>query len=492
MRKNFITNISFLLLLNLLIKPFWILGIDRGVQNALGPEVYGVYFALFNFSYVFQVILDFGINNYNNRLIARSPEKLGAQLFSTLVLKIGLGIAYVCVLGIAAHGVGFSSGEELRLLGQLALLQIGLSFYAFLRSNVNALHLFKTDAALSVLDKGITSILCGLVLWTNFTGLTLSIPLFIWLQIIGYGISILIALMIIGRQQFPFSFRIDIPLIKSVLSSSLPYALLGFLMTAYYRTDGVLLERLLGGSTGDYQAGVYASAFRLLDAMNILGFLFAGLLMPMFSRMLASGEAIRQLLQLGFTLMFIASAGAGVSFWWFQEQIMHALYPDADAQAGIVFGWLMISFILISITYVFGSLLTAHGSIRLLNYISLAGFSLNILLNVLLIPEWMSTGSAIATACTQGLVLGAHILLVKRIFPGAIGSRIWLSAGLYIGGMILTGWLANMLSIHWFYALTGTLICSIPLSLLTGLIRIGDLKMSVSSLAEGLQRRTGA
>ena len=93
MRKNFITNISFLLLLNLLIKPFWILGIDRGVQNALGPEVYGVYFALFNFSYVFQVILDFGINNYNNRLIARSPDKLGAQLFSTLVLKIGLGIA---------------------------------------------------------------------------------------------------------------------------------------------------------------------------------------------------------------------------------------------------------------------------------------------------------------------------------------------------------------------------------------------------------------
>ena len=74
MRKNFITNIGFLLLLNLLVKPFWILGIDRSVQNAIGAEAYGTYFALFNFAFLFQVVLDFGINNYNNRQIAGKPE----------------------------------------------------------------------------------------------------------------------------------------------------------------------------------------------------------------------------------------------------------------------------------------------------------------------------------------------------------------------------------------------------------------------------------
>ncbi|MBP9795128.1 MAG: hypothetical protein KBD42_03775, partial [Chitinophagales bacterium] len=92
MRKNFITNISFLLLLNLLVKPFWILGIDRSVQNTIGPDAYGVYFALFNFAWLFQVVLDFGINNFNNRMVARQPEKLGQYLFSTLIAKFVLSI----------------------------------------------------------------------------------------------------------------------------------------------------------------------------------------------------------------------------------------------------------------------------------------------------------------------------------------------------------------------------------------------------------------
>ncbi len=36
------------------------------------------------------------------------------------------------------------------------------------------------------------------------------------------------------------------------------------------------------------QAGIYAQAFRFFEAFNMLGFLMAGLLLPMFSRMLAS------------------------------------------------------------------------------------------------------------------------------------------------------------------------------------------------------------
>ena len=36
MLKKFLKNIALVLFLNLLIKPFWILGIDRSVQNVVG------------------------------------------------------------------------------------------------------------------------------------------------------------------------------------------------------------------------------------------------------------------------------------------------------------------------------------------------------------------------------------------------------------------------------------------------------------------------
>ena len=44
MRKTFVLNLIIMMGVNLLIKPFWILGIDRAVQNRLGFDAYGQYY----------------------------------------------------------------------------------------------------------------------------------------------------------------------------------------------------------------------------------------------------------------------------------------------------------------------------------------------------------------------------------------------------------------------------------------------------------------
>ena len=58
-QRKFVVNLALLLLLNFLIKPFWIFGIDRTVQNELVSSAdYGTYFALFNFAMLFNILLD--------------------------------------------------------------------------------------------------------------------------------------------------------------------------------------------------------------------------------------------------------------------------------------------------------------------------------------------------------------------------------------------------------------------------------------------------
>ncbi len=74
MQKKFLTNLGLLLFLNLLIKPFWVLGIDRSVQNAVGAEDFGFYFSILNFSFLFNILLDLGITNFNNRNIAQNSH----------------------------------------------------------------------------------------------------------------------------------------------------------------------------------------------------------------------------------------------------------------------------------------------------------------------------------------------------------------------------------------------------------------------------------
>lgn len=487
MRKNFITNISFLLLLNLLVKPFWILGIDRSVQNSVGPDAYGVYFALFNFAWLFQVILDFGINNYNNRLVARNPEKLGVYLFSTLIAKMVLSLVYTGIIFIAAVGIQFSK-EQISILALLVLMQILMSFYAFLRSNVNALHLFKWDAFLSVLDKLSTSIICALILWTSVFSFEININTFIWVQIFGYAFALIVASTILLAQKISIQWKFDKKLMAEVFRKSYPYALLGFLMTAYFRTDGVMLERMLGDS-GAYEAGIYATAFRLLDAMSILGFLFAGLLMPMFARMLENKEDIKPLFDLGYILMLVFSVTAGVAIIFYRLEIMQLLYSTGDAYSADILGWLMVSFISISITYIYGSLITANGSIKLLNQISLIGFALNITLNLILIPRFQASGSAIATVVSQLLILSAHILYAGKLFSFKNNIRHWSPSLLFIGIIVLINFGLSKIEISWYYTFVCGMLLSVLSAFVVGLIKITELRKALEPMLASIRKR---
>ncbi len=487
MRKNFVTNISFLLLLNLLVKPFWILGIDRSVQNSVGPDAYGIYFSLFNFSFLFQMILDFGINNFNNRMVARDPGRIGAYLYSTLAAKLLLALVYTGILFIAAFGVHFSA-EQLTVLLQLAFLQILMSFYAFLRSNVSALHLFKTDAVLSVLDKLVTSVICVLILWTNVFHFEITVRTFINAQIAGYVAGLIVALLIILNQRIKIQWKFDSSILREVFLRSYPYALLGFLMTAYYRTDGVMIERMLGAN-GPYEAGIYASAFRLLDALNILGFMFAGILMPMFARMIESKEDIHPLFDLSFKMMLIFCGVSGITCIFYRMEIMQLLYTTGNAYSASIFGWLMVSFIAISLTYIFGSLLTANGSIQKLNIISTAGFILNVVLNFLLIPEMQALGSSVATVITQCIILAAHGYYAGHIFHFGTGIKKWVPSVIFVLMIVVINACVLQIPAVWYVQFLLAAVLSVAAVFPAGIIRIADLRIQAASVLGSLRRK---
>lgn len=98
-----------------------------------------------------------------------------------------------------------------------------------------------------------------------------------------------------------------------ILKKSYPFAILVLLMTFYNRLDAVMIERVLGGDVGAYEAGIYAKGFRLLDSANMIAYLFSVQLLPVFSRMIKYKENVEQLAKLAFTLLltpaFIVAIG---------------------------------------------------------------------------------------------------------------------------------------------------------------------------------------
>ena len=96
-KKKFIFDLAILLILNLLIKPFWILAIEPNVQMKVGNVSYGEYFVLFNFSFLINILLDFGLTNFNNKNIAQHSHLLSKHFSKMLSLKFVLGLLYISV-----------------------------------------------------------------------------------------------------------------------------------------------------------------------------------------------------------------------------------------------------------------------------------------------------------------------------------------------------------------------------------------------------------
>ena len=81
---------------------------------------------------------------------------------------------------------------------------------------------------------------------------------------------------------------------------------------------------------------------------------------------------------------------------------MHMLYEHHITESAEVFSLLMCCFVFVATTYVFGTLLTANGNLKVLNYMAATGMLLNIVLNIALIPHYKAMGSAISSLITQG------------------------------------------------------------------------------------------
>src|ERR1019366_3780409 len=341
MQKKFVTNLAFLLFMNLFIKSIYILGVDIAVQKEVGTASYGIYYAILNFSIIFTIILDFGITNFNNKNIAQNNHLLTKHFTGLFTLKIVLAIIYFLVLLIIGLLIRYDS-RLMKLLMVQGFNMFLLVFITYLRSNLAGLHLFKTDAIVSVLDRSILIILCTILLKTgalknpNGDG----IMYFVYAQTFAYLVTAIIAFIIVLNKTEVFKFQWNSAFSLMILKKSLPFAILALLMSSYNRIDTVMIERMLPEGVGDVQVGIYAQAFRLLDATNMIAFLTAGQLLPKFSRMLKHKESVESLVKLISTLLLTPAIVIGVGCVFYSTDLMDLLYKVHVAESAKIFSLL--------------------------------------------------------------------------------------------------------------------------------------------------------
>ena len=422
MPKKLLSGILFFLLLNLLIKPFWILGIDVGVQNRVGAAEYGLYFAIFSFAYMFNILLDLGVTNFNSRNIAQYSQLLQKHLPVILNVKIVLFVLFLAVTFAVGTFIGYSS-RQFYLLLWISVNQFLNSLILYLRSNFSALFLFKTDSLFSIMDKVLMILFCSVLLWGGVLEGDFTIEHFIYAQTLAYALTAATALAILVHKTKLRRLRWNMPLSISIVRQSLPFALLALLMSFYSRLDPVMLERLLPQGTGATQSGIYAGAFRLLDAIVMIVYLVSVPLLPTYAKMIKERQDVSQITRLVFTFVFCASSAMAITFSINSADIINLFYDNHTAEISQVFKVLIFCLMPISSIYIFGTLLTANGNLKLLNIVALASLLTNFVVNMIVIPMFMSQGSAWAALATQMVSAVAQVVIAIRIFHLRISAK---------------------------------------------------------------------
>jgi O-antigen/teichoic acid export membrane protein len=317
-------------------------------------------------------------------------------------------------------------------------------------------------------------IICSVLLFTNITGGIFRIEWFVYAQTVAYLLTALIVMSILVAKTGRITIRFNPQFCLVFLKKSYPYALLILLMAFYNRIDTVMLERLLPDPLGKQQAGIYAQAFRLLDAVSMFGALVAGLLLPMFSSMIKKKEALGSMIQLAFVSLFIPAVIIAVSTLFYSRDIMELLYHSHIDDSVNMLGILMTGFPGIALTYVFGTLLTANGSLKQLNIMALCGMVLNVVLNLILIPVLYGKGSAIASMITQLLTATAQLWIAIYYFKIKPDLLFLVKLIVFITVVIFTAYFSRMLDNRLAgYAMTITL--STVFALIIKLISLKDM-----------------
>jgi len=392
LKKEFLVNIFLLVLVNVLVKPFYLFGIDRKVQVLVGTEDFGYYIAIFNFTLILQFINDFGLQAWTNRAIGQQTEKVRESYGEIISVRLQLTLIYL-LLTILLGVLWFGSSLNVELFIRLCINQVLISGILFFRAQISGLGFYKTDSLLSIMDRLILILLCFAFLYSDRLLDNVSISWFVNMQSISLLLVLMITISLLYRKKFHFSpTKFHWPQTLFYLKSGFPFAMIYLMYAAMTKMDAIWLGKLL--QDGYYRSGQFAASMRLYEAASMISLAFGSLLISMFARGISDLKKNEELLKTSISVLLVISMAIALGVSVLSTTLNQMLYPGSNEEWDLVLEILMWAFVPASINFIFGAYFQAtHRENELWKLYGFA-FILSSGLNLVLIPGYHVIASA--------------------------------------------------------------------------------------------------
>jgi O-antigen/teichoic acid export membrane protein len=373
------------------------------LARGLGDDGFGQLFLAMSFAVIFSVFVDFGLDQYLVRTVARNHDLAPQYLLSAVIVKIvTAAAAYLSVVGVIQL---LDYTPEARLVISvfcLILLVNGVS------STINAVF----QALESLIHPAIGSILEKVCV----AGVALAA------LSQGYGVVVIAAIYVGGaivsviwklsflRRKIAFTSNASIATMRVLVAGGVPFFLYSSLASIYYRIDAVILSILTEVSV----VGWYAAAYRLFDTLGFLPAIMSAVMFPVLSRL--SSESLTEFhAAVTRSINVVLAAGVPICAGLFilADPIIELIYGRPEFLNGTTaLRWLALALLVLYINSVMGvSLMSLHKE-RKLAYIAIVAIVVNTGLNWIFIPMYQHNAAAATTLVTEILIFGYFVCVM--------------------------------------------------------------------------------
>jgi O-antigen/teichoic acid export membrane protein len=407
--------------------------------RVLGPADAGSYANAIAVAGWFEIISNFGLNTLVIRDVSQEKGRASHYLLNTIVLRLGTSILASAPIFLYLWAVNLGSnplGPE--AVAAILLLMLGMIFSGAGQSFTGLFYAYETAETPAAIATITTILKVGfgvivLVLGYGFVGLAA----------VSIGVNI-ITLAILALAAFRnFNLRgpwaIDFALQRVMAVQSYPLMLNHLLATVFFFIDVPLMRQI----NGDEAVGWYNSAYKWVNAVNVIPSFFTFALFPVISRQIQSNiEDARRTFRMSLKIMLLIALPIAATTTLLGPLLIQILGgPEFLPHGGLALQIVIWSIPIGWLNSVTNYVLIALGLERIQVRAFLAGVSFNFIANLLLLPRFSYVGAAATTIVSEVILLAIFNVYLKQRMPAVQWLRLLWRPALITAGMLTVMWL---------------------------------------------------
>jgi len=365
------------------------------VARYLGPEQFGLWNFAIAFAGMFGAFATLGLDGIVIRELVKNPERQHELLGTAFTLRlVGAAIAIMLVL----IAIALMHADE-----PLTLWLVALSAAGFIFQSVNVIDFYFQAKVQSKYTVFAANIAFTLITIVKVVLLVSAAPLilFAWAGLGEAALTSLFLLFAYKMNHYNFrDWRYDNSVARELLKESWPLIFAGVAVSLCMRIDQVMLGAMLGRG----EVGLYSVALRLSEVWYVIPSIIVASVTPAISNAHTYSYDLYKLrLQQLFNNLVKIAYLVAIPMTFLADFLVHLLYGESYGNAGAILAVHIWAAVFVFLGVASTPWTMNEKTMKVALYQTMLGASINILLNLYLIPRYGGVGAAVATALSQCL-----------------------------------------------------------------------------------------